>query len=186
MRVEEAPQRVELEPPEPGLAVHLEDGRQRHAGLARDESVELEEGNAEAARDLGPERALARASQAEQRDHPPRARAAASVRASSSAEAVVAEGLGDVLQAGDGDVTLAGLELREEALAHAGPPRRARCMVRPSSVRRARTADPEGAQQLARDWRADESERAERRMQYSSSSTAAGALYYLLGVRRSH
>ena len=84
MRVEEPAQHVVLEPAEPGLAVHLEDRRERHARLARDEGVELVEGNAEAARDLGPERALARAAQAEQRHHPLAAPASRRRLASSS------------------------------------------------------------------------------------------------------
>ncbi len=118
MRVEERAQDVALEPMEPGLAVHFEDRCERHARLRGDEGVELEEGDAQAPRDLGAYRALARAAQTEQRDDP-----AENGRRGTGRQQLGRarpQRVGDVLQAGDGDVAGAGLELREESLADVG------------------------------------------------------------------
>ena len=124
-RVEEAPKRLLLEPLEIGLAVHLEDRGQRHAGLARDELVELDEGKLELLGQLGADRRFARAAEAEEGDDAPARRPLLGrwPRCFGFLEQIAqgdTERFGHVLEACDRDIAAAAFELHEEARAHPG------------------------------------------------------------------
>src|SRR6185295_9497919 len=106
-----------FELPEMRLAVHLEDHRQAHAGLLRDERVELHERNAELLRSERAERALPRAAQADERDDAVRWRRDA--RGIEERRWSGAERLGDVEQTCDRDVSFPRFELNEKSRAHA-------------------------------------------------------------------
>src|SRR5262249_43854559 len=109
---EEAPERLAREAAVVGLAVELEELGERETGGPRDEIVELDEGPLDAGGELVSHRALAGAAEAEGRHMPlglgPRPRA-------EEIGHLDAERLGDGREAGERDVPLPLLELRQEA-----------------------------------------------------------------------
>ena len=111
-------ERLALEPPVVVLAVQREDLVEGQPGRLLDPAVELDEGHLQPPRQPPPDRALARAAQAEERD---------------GGQAGLAAGAGEQLGGGrpqragqrrqlaHGDVRLAGLDLDQEARREVGP-----------------------------------------------------------------
>src|SRR5690606_24843790 len=115
----EVAERVVFELSVVAAAVKLEDGAEAHARGLLDEAVELDEGNAQSLGELGAERALSGAAQANQSDDGLWGGARCR-RVAEEFDDGRPERVGEVREACDRDVGLAVFELNQEALAEAG------------------------------------------------------------------